>query len=148
MRKLLLVLGMAVATSLVWGQDAQQDSQEGPPLGERMHHMGQPSPAEHVKRLTKELGLNAKQSAKIKQIFEDQQKKHESEMQNAESLSPEERHANFLATRKQVDSQIEALLTDAQKAKFKQMQARMQEHRGHEGHPPDGQQGTSPDQQQ
>jgi Spy/CpxP family protein refolding chaperone len=109
--------------------------------------MGPPSPAQQTKRLTKELGLSQEQSTKIQQIFEAQQQKHQAERDSLQNLSPEERRQQFMQSRQEVNSQIEAILTDAQKKKFEQIQTRWKDRRGREGHPPDGEQGPPPEQQ-
>jgi Spy/CpxP family protein refolding chaperone len=143
MKRLVIALAVALLCSVAW---AQQN--EGTPgQGEGMHHMGPPSPAQQTKRLTKELGLSQEQSTKIQQIFEAQQQKHQAERDSLQNLSPEERRQQFMQSRQDVNSQIEAILTDAQKKKFEQIQTRWKDRRGREGHPPDGEQGPPPEQQ-
>jgi protein CpxP len=148
MKRFLLLLTLAAAASLIWAQD--QDQSAPPPQGHEGHgmgegrHMGRPDPAQQAKRLQKELGLNVDQTAKVQKIFEDQQKKHEAEMSSNQDLSPEERRANFMQARQEVDSQIEAILTDAQKQKFQQLKSKM--HSRGPGRPggPGGDEGQQP----
>jgi protein CpxP len=130
MKRLLLLLALAAATSLIWAQDQDQNApppegHQGHGMGEGGHMGGRRDPAQQAKRLQKELGLNADQTAKVQKIFEDQQKKHEAEMSSNQNLSPEERRANFMQARQEVDSQIQGVLTDAQKQKYQQMKSKM-----------------------
>jgi Spy/CpxP family protein refolding chaperone len=150
MKKCLLLLTFAAATSLVWAQDQDQDQgQSGAPAGHRGHRMGTlPSPAKQAQRLSKELGLSSDQTTKIQKIFEDQQKKHEAEMSSNEELSPEQRRADFMQARQEVDSQIEAVLTDAQKQKFEQLKSKRGRHGPGAPGGPEGQQSPPPDDQQ
>jgi Spy/CpxP family protein refolding chaperone len=144
MKRLVIALAVALLASVAW---AQQQDEGKPGRGEGMHRMGPPSPAEQTKRLTKELGLSQEQSTKIQQIFEAQQQKFQAERESLQNLSPEQRRQQFMLSRQGVNSQIEAVLNDAQKKKFEQMQARWKDRRGREGHPPDGEQGPPPEQQ-
>ena len=141
MKKLVMILGMALLASVTWAQDGGARGQ-----GEGMRHMRPPSPSEHAKRLTKELGLNQTQATKIQQIFETQEQKRQAERETLQSLSPDERRQQFMQSRQEVNSQIEGVLTDAQKKKFEQMQARMKDRRSREGRTLDGEQAPPPEQ--
>lgn len=153
MKRFLLLLTLAAATSLIWAQD--QDQNAPPPEGHQGHgmgeghHMDRPDPAQQAKRLQKELGLNADQTAKVQKIFEDQQKKHEAQMSSNQDLSPEERRADFMQARQEMDSQIQAILTDAQKQKYQQLKSKMRGSGRHGVQGGDeGQQAPPPDDQQ
>lgn len=139
MKRILFTLAFALLATVAFAQSAEP----GPPH-EGMDHMHRMSAQEHAKHLTKELGLSSEQAAKVHQIFAAQQQKHEAEMAAGENLTPEQRRAQFMAARKDVDAQIEAVLTDAQKQKFAQLRSRMKEHRGQQ---PNAQQPPPPDQQ-
>jgi Spy/CpxP family protein refolding chaperone len=149
MKKCLLLLTLAAAASLIWAQDQDQS---GVPEGHQGHRMGEgrrpPDPAQQAKRLQKELGLSADQTAQVQKIFGDQRKKHDAEISANAALSPEQRRANFMEARQEVDTKIEAVLTDAQKQKFQQLRSKM---RGRGPGAPggsDGQQPPPPDDQQ
>jgi len=135
-RLVIAALAVALLASVAWAQNGE-GGRMGPP----------PSPSEHAKHLTKELGLNQDQSTKIQQILEAQQQKRQAERDSLANLSPEERRQQFMQSRQEVNSQIEAVLNDAQKKKFEQLQSRAKNRRGHEGHSPEGEQGPPPEQQ-
>ena len=138
MKEIFLILALALLANCAYAQGGEPGPQhEGKG---RMHRM---SASERTQHLTNELGLSKDQAAKIQRIFEAQQKKHEAEIQaGGDNLTPEQRCEQFMAARKDVDAQIEAVLTDAQKQKFSQMRDRTKEHRG-----PGGEQPPPPDQQ-
>jgi Spy/CpxP family protein refolding chaperone len=138
MKRIFLIFALALLATGAYAQGGEPGPQH-----EGMGHMHRMSAAERTQHLTKELGLSKDQAAKVQQIFEAQQKKHEAEMQaGGDNLTPEQRRQQFVAARKDVDAQIEAVLTDAQKQKFSQMRDRMKQHRG-----PNGDQPPPPDQQ-
>ena len=146
MRQILFSLALALFAIGAYAQDAEQGPKSHEHMGDRMRR---PSPAEHAQHLAKELGLSKDQTAKVQEIFATQQKKHEAEMQaGGQELTPEQRREQFMQARQQVDAQIEALLTDAQKQKFAQMKSRMKERRGPGEPRPDGEQPPPPDPQQ
>jgi len=125
MNRIFLIFALALLSICAYAQGGPGLQHEGKG---RMHRM---SAAERTQHLSKELGLNKDQAAKVQQIFAAQQKKHEAEMQaDGGNLTAEQRREQFMAGRKDVDAQIEAVLTDAQKQKFAQMRDRMKEHRG------------------
>lgn len=140
MKRICLIFALTLLATSVYAQ-----SGEPGPRPEGCGHMHRMSAAERTQRLTKELGLSQEQAAKVQQIFAAQQKKHAAEMRAGgdENFTPEQRRERFMATRKDVDAQIEAVLTDAQKQKFLQMRSnmrsRMNERRGPDGPPPDQQ---------
>lgn len=137
MKPLLFVLACAMLATPIWAQNDTQP-QEGPPPGEhRMHRGGMPNPDEQVKRLTKELKLSSDQQAKLKQIFADQEKNRQQDRESMQNMSPEDRRAKFEQTRQEMDSRIEAILTDSQKQKFTEMRSKMRQHGPHgEGQQP------------
>jgi len=94
--------------------------------GQGMHH-GMPSVEERVQHLTKALNLTTDQQAKVKSILEDQKSQMTALKQNT-SMSQEDRRAKFQAIHQDAQQKIQAVLTDEQKAKFEQLQARHKEH--------------------
>jgi Spy/CpxP family protein refolding chaperone len=133
MKRLLFVLACAMLATPIWAlnEPQSQPGPGGPQGGHRMRHGGMPNPDEQVKRLTKELKLSADQQSQLKQIFADQEKSREQDRESMQNMSPEDRRAKFEQTRQEMDSKIEAILTDAQKKKFTEMRSKMMQHRQH-----------------
>ena len=145
MKRLLFVLACTLLATPIWAQNDQSGGPSGPPpQGDHRMRGGPPNPQEQVKRLTKALNLTEDQQTQLKQIFADQEKSREQDREAMQNASPEERRAHFEQTRQQMDAKIEAILTDAQKKKFSEMQANMKQRMHGEGHgqqpPPPGQQ--------
>jgi Spy/CpxP family protein refolding chaperone len=115
--------------------------QEGPPPGEGRPPM--PSADAQLKRLSKQLSLTSGQQQKIKPILENQVQQMQSLRQDT-SLSREDRMSKFQQIHQDAVTQIKAVLTSDQQAKFDKMQTmRMYRHGSSDqnqddGPPPDG----------
>ncbi len=138
------VLAGALALSLGAGTAfAQDDAPPTPPpaMGQMGGHHGHaPNAKQQLKHLTRMLGLTADQQAQIQPILETEDQKMKALWQD-DSLSPEDRRSQMMQLHRDSRAQLEAVLTDAQKQKYEQMeqerQQRMRQWR--EQHPPESQ---------
>jgi len=92
------------------------------------------NPIEH---LTRELGLNSDQQAKLKAIAESVAPQMKA-LHEDTSISPEERHTKVKAILEDAESQLRPLLTPEQAQKLDQFKAKMHEHGPGSPQPPQG----------
>lgn len=125
--KLIALLVVIMAGSVAFAQGPMQQGR-----GRQMA-----SPVERAKmeteRMSKLLGLDAQQKAKIHEISLNYAQKdsiHFTKMQDMQSASQAERKAmreSMQAERKAKEDEIKAVLTEAQKAKYDEIQQQMRE---------------------
>jgi Spy/CpxP family protein refolding chaperone len=86
---------------------------------------GPPPGGNPVDRLTQELSLNDAQKVKVQQIFDERRTQMQAarEADQGKTLTPDERRARFEASEQDLLTKLGGVLTPAQLAKFKQMQA-------------------------
>jgi Spy/CpxP family protein refolding chaperone len=123
---------------------AQQD---GPPPDFQGPPPGGPPPGESVKkqlsRMTHRYELTPSQQETIKPVLEDERKKTAELFANT-SLPSEEKFAQVRAIRQDAAAKISAVLTDTQRSKFEEDEAKRESRRqgpdmdGPPGPPPDG----------
>jgi len=102
------------------------------------------SPADQLKRMTKELNLTADQQAKVKPILVDAEKKME-DVRNDSSGDRQTMRGKMMQIRQDSNDQIRALLDDKQKEKFdKQQQERQDRMQNRRGGGPGGPGGDNP----
>ncbi|GAB2573099.1 hypothetical protein ISP15_04235 [Dyella jejuensis] len=99
-----------------------------------------PDPQKQAARLTKRLGLNADQSAKIVAILQNHQQQAAAARGDT-SLSQQDRRARLHAIQQEAASQINAVLTPEQQTQYAAMKQNMKDRwqHGHDGSsPPSG----------
>lgn len=103
------------------------------PFGAGMLRGGPPKPAEIADRMSRELGLTDAQRTQLEEVFR----------RNGDHLEQFRREtgARFDVLRKQLDSEISAILTPEQRAKFEEQRKRRERNRpprapGEPGGPP------------
>lgn len=115
---------------------AQQDStpppppagqQQGPPMG--MGGRRGMNPGQRAEMMQRRLGLNADQTTQLKAVMTDGQTKMQALRANS-SLAPQDRRAQAMAMRKDMQTKIRAILTPDQAKEFDAMQAKMRGRRG------------------
>jgi protein CpxP len=131
------LLSFGFGAGNAFGQDAQ-DAPPPPPagqgtgqgtgqgMGRGMGHRPMESVDDQIKHLSKKLNLSDDQQAKLKPIFEDQQKQME-QIHNDSSLSREDRFSKMQALRQSSDTQIKGVLNEEQQKSFDKMRAEQQE---------------------
>jgi Spy/CpxP family protein refolding chaperone len=80
-----------------------------------------PSPAERAEQLKKELNLTDAQTAKMKAIFQDQEKGMQKLFESADG-DPMAMRETFMKAEREVEKKITALLNDEQRKKFAELQ--------------------------
>ena len=85
-------------------------------------------PNQQIQRLTKHLRLTADQQSQILPILSERRQQLTS-LRSDSSLSPSDRHAKVKEVLQSSSDRIKAVLTDGQRQKYEEMQARMREHR-------------------
>jgi Spy/CpxP family protein refolding chaperone len=88
-------------------------------------------PAQQAAHLGRKLGLSGDQVAQLTPILTDRQQQMQGLRADA-SLTPKDRHAKAHAIMQDSKNKIEAVLTDAQKQQFEQMQAERRQHHNHQ----------------
>ena len=132
--KATIFLGAFLSTGMLMAQapDASQAPAQNAPQTQaesgRHHHA--PDPDKQAKHLAKKLDLTKDQVAQIAPILRDRQQQMES-LRADGSLAPQDRHAKAKTIQQDTKSKIEAVLNDAQKQKFEQMQAERRAHHHH-----------------
>lgn len=106
------IMMMALAAMLCVGSMSAQ----------RPEGRGRMSVEDRVAGLKKQLGLNDEQTAQVKAIMEDFGAQARKNMENREKMSREEMRAQMMAQRDSLNSKIEKVLNDKQKAAYKKMQ--------------------------
>jgi Spy/CpxP family protein refolding chaperone len=135
---LFAVAGGLLGPRLLARQDGPPPDFQGPPPGG-------PPPGESVKkqlsRMTHRYELTPSQQETIKPLLEDERKKT-SELFANTSLPPEEKFPQVGAIHKDAVAKISAVLTDTQRSKFEEDEAKRESRRpdmdGPPGPPPDG----------
>lgn len=116
-----MVLLATLALSALALADTTSKDWSGPPPGGP--HGGPP-----IERLTQDLGLDANQQAQVKAILEAQHAKMETERAQFEASgtrpSREEMHAKHQQLDAELETQLSAVLTPEQLAKFKELRQR------------------------
>lgn len=85
-----------------------------------------------LQMMTKQLNLTPDQVTKVKAIDADDRQQMMA-LRNDTSMSQDDRRSKMMAMRKDRESKIKAVLTDDQKVKFDEMQAKMRERRMEHG---------------
>ena len=130
-KKYLIVLVTAglisIAASFAAAQDNPDSDQPTPPSQENaMRHHGPPDPAQRTAELTRRLNLTSDQQAKVQEALQSQRSQMEG-MRHDTSLSPQDRHAKMMETRKSTDAQIRGVLDSNQQKKWDEMRARREQ---------------------
>jgi hypothetical protein len=137
-RARILALGAAIAAGLVLAPQAgAQSEQQGRPdrggqRGERM------DPAQRLERrmstLNERLQLSTQQAAQIRQILTQEQTQMQALRQKAEGgASRESLQAEMRAIRQRTEQQIEGVLTEQQRATYRELRESMRRDRGPRG---------------
>ena len=116
-RYLTLALALGVGSSL--GMTAMAQDQQAPPPAQTQGR--QPDPAKQAAHLAKKLGLTADQQAQLTPILANRDQQAMA-LRADTSLSPQDRHAKMLSLRQDSDAKIKAVLTDAQKQQYDQLE--------------------------
>jgi periplasmic protein CpxP/Spy len=114
-------LGIGIVMAAPAPQDQSDSPHAHPGMGGR-----QMDPDREVQRLGKRLNLTDDQKNQIKPILADRQQQMRSLMQDS-SLQPNDRHEKMRSIMEDTNNKVKAVLNDAQKAKFDQMQQQMRE---------------------
>jgi periplasmic protein CpxP/Spy len=122
-RIIALTLGLALAgTALAQPQDGTPPPGAGPQ--QRGGHA--PDPQQQLEHLSKQLQLSSDQQAKIGPIL--QQRAQQVQALRADnSLAPADRRAKMMSLAQATDSQIDAILTPAQRDQLKAIREKQQE---------------------
>ena len=145
------VLGIALGMALSGFALAQNggDQPQGPPPQQQEGMRrgpggpgGRMNPEERLKRMTADLNLTADQQAKIKTIMESEKTKMDA-LRDDTSVEGDAKREKAMGIRKDTNSQIRAVLTADQQAKFDKQQEEMRNRRGNGGPPPDKPQGQN-----
>jgi Spy/CpxP family protein refolding chaperone len=140
---LALALGMAMSGFAL--AQSGSDQPQGPPPQQQDGMRGQggpggrrsmPSPEERLKRMTADLNLTSDQQAKIKTIMESEKTKMDA-LRDDTSVEGDAKREKMMSIRKDTQSQIRAVLTADQQAKFDKQQEEMRNRRRGDGPPPD-----------
>lgn len=110
--------------------DQTQTNMQGPPPGGSGR--GGPGGERQIQMMTKQLNLTTDQVAKLKAIDEEDHQQMMA-LHNDTSVSRDDMHAKMMTMRKDRETKIKAMLTDEQKAKYDEMQAKMRERRMEHG---------------
>jgi Spy/CpxP family protein refolding chaperone len=109
------------AILLLTGLTVSAQDRQGPPQGGP--GKDRPTTEEQVKTLTKELNLDSKQQAKVKELYAAQEKKRGASKpdgnQKGEKPNREEMEAKMKAEQTDFDSKIKKILTEEQYTKYK-----------------------------
>ena len=116
--------GLGVAMAAPQAQDPSAAPQTNQEHRDGGNH--RPDPNRQVQVLSKRLNLTDAQRDQILPILTNRQQQIEGVFSDS-SLSPSDRHAKMRAIREDSDRQIRAVLTDAQKQTYDQMQQHMRE---------------------
>jgi Spy/CpxP family protein refolding chaperone len=132
---LFAVAGGLLGPRLLARQDGPPPDFQGPPPGE--------SVKKQLSRMTHRYELTPSQQETIKPVLEDERKKTAELFANT-SLPPEEKFAQVRAIRQDAAAKISRVLTDMQRSKFEEDEAKRESRRqgpdmdGPPGPPPDG----------
>jgi len=117
--RLILISGAAMGT-LLCAQTADQSAPAPVPQATTpAHHTA--TPQQTLDRLTKKLTLTADQQSQLLPILTDRQQQVVG-INNDTTLTQKQRHAKLLAVRNDAESRIRAVLTDAQRTAYDEMQ--------------------------
>jgi periplasmic protein CpxP/Spy len=115
-----VLLTMGVAAGLAVTASAGQTPA---PATTQTQAKKQPDPARQVHNLSAKLGLNADQQTQLLPVFTDRSQQMTA-IRADTTLTAKERHAKMLSLRQDSDAKIKAVLTDAQKQQYDQLQQR------------------------
>ncbi len=135
MKRKLICVCMAAALLVAPCAFAQYDSGSQSQMGSGSPHEHggmKHNVDDHVKKLTKELNLNADQQKQVRSILEDQHKQMES-LRSDSSMSKQDRHAKFEEMHQASHQKIRDILTPDQQKKFDTMQEKHGDHMKKEG---------------
>jgi protein CpxP len=122
----LLSLGLAL-TGAAW---AQQGTPTTAPTAKHLHAI---DPQQQLDRLTKQLQLTSDQQAKILPLLQQRDQQLQS-LRDDSSLKPADRRTKAMSIMQDTNQQVDAVLTEPQRAKAKAMREkameRMEERRG------------------
>jgi len=119
-----------------------QDTAPPPPQEGPGAHQGPPRggpremEARRMEMLTKQLNLTADQQTQAKAIFEASRQQMEA-LRNDTATAPQDKRPKMMSIRQEESAKFKALLTDEQKTKYADMEAKMRE-RGEERRGPGG----------
>ncbi|RDI99088.1 hypothetical protein DVT68_11450 [Dyella solisilvae] len=124
----MLVLGLALAGSaLAQSQGNTPPPPEGNAAGQPPQRGGRmPDPQQQLERMSKQLQLTSDQQAKLAPILQQRAQQMQA-LRGDNSLSPADRRAKMMALMQQSQSQIDAILTPAQRDQMKAMREKAQE---------------------
>jgi hypothetical protein len=112
-----LTLGVALAGS-AFAQSAPDGGSGDMPETATAHRA--PDSQRQANRLARRLQLNPQQAAAIEPILQSRTQQMEQLRADA-SLTPRERHSRMRAMNQDVDSRLQAVLTDSQRQQYRQM---------------------------
>ena len=137
----MLTLGAAgLCTLAVHAQDAppvppadQTQTQQGPPpYGERGGPGRGMGGERQIQMMTKQLNLTPDQVTKLKAIDADNMQQMMA-LRNDTTTAQSDKRSKMMALRQDRETKIKAILTDDQKTKYDEMQAKMRERRAEHG---------------
>lgn len=117
-RYLTIALALGMGSSL--GLTAMAQDQQAPPPASQDQHR-QVDPAKQAERLAKKLGLTADQQSQLTPILANRNQQAMA-LRADTTLSPQDRHAKMMSLRQDSDAKIKAVLTDAQKQQYDELQ--------------------------
>jgi periplasmic protein CpxP/Spy len=124
-----LTILLVLSTGLLLAGQTSQAPETTQSTGHSAMAAGMNSPDAHLQMLSEKLNLTDDQKAKLKPILEDGAQQFKS-VKDDTSLTPEQKKAKMKAAHESMHSQINAILTPEQQAKFKQMkQEGMEKHK-------------------
>ena len=114
--------------TLAYAQESQpaNPNSSAAPTMHHQHGKRGGDPAKQTEHLTKQLNLNSDQQAKVKSIFEEQQKQMQS-LHADKSLSSTDKRSKVTDLHQNTSSQIRALLNADQQKKFDAMQQKREQ---------------------
>ena len=90
--------------------------------------------AKKLEMMKKDLNLSADQEAKVKQVFDDEEKSRKAEMANKSESSKEDMKTKMDAQKANSDAKLKAILTDEQYKKYQEKEAEMKKNKPSGGH--------------
>lgn len=118
----ILIAGLSGSALLAQNQDQATppptSAQSSAAPSEQPAHV--PNPRHQAKKMAKQLGLTPDQESKIEPILADRVQQMQS-VRSDSTIAPQDRKARIHSIRRDSDSKIEAILTDAQKQQYEQI---------------------------
>lgn len=129
---MLFLCTVGLGTVAMHAQDAPPppDQTQGPPPGGQMGGAGRGGMGgeRQIQMMTKQLNLTPDQVTKVKAIDADNMQQMMA-LRNDTSTAQSDKRSKMMSLRQDRETKIKALLTDDQKSKYDEMQAKMRERR-------------------